>query len=360
MDMSRQPWEIGSEFHWMGFPQEPFLPWPKPCIWFGLGRSALLAVWHKRTEDNPQRTLWIPDYFCPEVADCWEEAGVTMRRYADDPRWSAPDWDTLTPKADDLVLAVNYFGIREGDGWRQWHQCHPFVVLIEDHSHDPFSPWAQTSTAEYAFASIRKIFPVPDGALLWSPRNYPLPPEPENQDWRGSALKLAAMVWKKEYLDASGRGSGIKETYRTFQTEGEQVLSQSDNPSLANWSRCLLAAGFPQQWRVQREANVRVLLDLLTGYDHFKPLFVDWAPEGCPFNVVLVFDSASCREAFLQQLITRGIYAAVHWTMARGFPEHTVDLSRRILTIPVDQRYHTEDMKRIASIFREISSNYTF
>ena len=27
-----QPWEIGSEFHWTGLPEGPFIPWPQPRV----------------------------------------------------------------------------------------------------------------------------------------------------------------------------------------------------------------------------------------------------------------------------------------------------------------------------------------
>ena len=75
---------------------------------------------------------------------------------------------------NDVVLAVNYFGVRAGEPWQQWREKHA-CVLLEDHSHDPVSGWAQSSRADYAFSSLRKTMPVPDGAILWSPLGHPLP-----------------------------------------------------------------------------------------------------------------------------------------------------------------------------------------
>jgi len=345
--------DIGSEFHWMGFPQEPFLPWPDPCIWFRSGRCAFLSIWNKRTTDSQQKQLWVPDFFCHDVTSYWEKSGVNIRLYKDDPRWPYPDWKTLTPQSEDIVLAVNYFGVREGVMWQEWQQKHPEVMLVEDHSHDPFSPWAQSSTATYAFASIRKIFPTPDGAILWSPQHYQLPPEPCDQNMEGSALKLAAMIWKKEYLDSSNREPSLKDAYRAFQIKGEKELSNSNNPGIATWSRSLLAYGFPKQWRTQRKTNANSLLKLLADHSKFEPLFQNWHNGFCPFNVVLVFNSTLHRETFLRYLITRGIYPAIHWTIHKG-SKRVINLSSRILTIPVDQRYNLDDMERIASVFREI------
>lgn len=347
-------WEVGSEFHWLGLPKGPFLSWPEPHVWFALGRGAFLAVWRTIQVDHLNRkTLLIPDYFCPEVTESWENAGVNIRFYADDPRWPHPDWDTITPRPEDWVLAVNHFGIRDGKNWQNWHQQYPSIMLIEDHSHDPLSSWALNSSADYAFASLRKTFPAPDGAILWSPRNHPLPPEPQNQDWLGSAFKLAGMIWKKEYFGVSHRESEIKQTFRYFQIEGERIMPQSENPSLSSWSRSLLSEGFPQKWRIQREENVRLLLNLLAECEHITSLFSDWPSGHCPFNVVLVFESESFREALRSRIISKGIYAPVHWKSGPEKPHHAVDLSKRILTIPVDQRYNMQDIHRIASILKE-------
>ena len=73
------------------------------------------------------------------------------------------------------MLAVNFFGIRKGKAWQDWLSQHKDIILIEDHTHDPFSTWAQQSTAHYAMASLRKTLPIPDGAILWSPQKMSLP-----------------------------------------------------------------------------------------------------------------------------------------------------------------------------------------
>ena len=67
-----------------------------------------------------------------------------------------------------MVVGVNYFGVREAEPWQAWRE-RTECILVEDHAHDPASAWATTSTADYAFSSLRKTLPVPDGAILWSP-----------------------------------------------------------------------------------------------------------------------------------------------------------------------------------------------
>ena len=352
----RQPWEVGSEFHWLGFPEGPFITWPQPSSWFALGREILLSIWKNEAIVRLGSRLLLPSYFCPHVTKAWREAGVDVRRYADDPTRPHPDWDTLDARSGDVILAVNYFGVRESSEWYQWHRQNDSVVLIEDHSHDPVSRWALDSKADYAFASLRKTLPVPDGAIVWSPKSKPLPAEPAGSNWLPSALKLVGMIWKQEYLDGCVDRGATKETYRQLQIDGEMKLENTRNLSISPWSRALLATGYPVQWRWQREKNVRQFLDLVSRVSDAQALFLDWPAGHCPFNVVLQFPSQGSRDEARNRLITSGVYPAIHWTLGRNAPRRAIDLSSRVLTIPLDQRYDAEDVRRVAGILRNPSA----
>jgi hypothetical protein len=340
--------EIGSEFSWAGLPQGKFLPWPEPYLFLALGRDAVLSLWKKKNEKDSGKHLFVPDYFCPEISKFWEINGIKIKRYEDDPRWPNPNWDTLNPAKGDFILAVNYFGVKSGTAWERWHKKNPRVFFIEDHSHDPFSVWAKNSKADYCFASIRKIFPVPDGAILWSPQHQQLPLEPKNQNWSASALKLACMIWKKEYFNNKEKDMLIKDSFRTFQIEGEKLFSSSCNLCISPWSRNLLLKGFAKSWRIRREKNVRLILKLLNNSADFKPLFSTWPSGNCPFNVILEFKTNKMREIYRSRIVSKGIFTPVHWNIDAKSKGHAVDLSRRILTIPVDHRYSFVDIKRIA------------
>ena len=349
--------EIGGEFQWANLPEGPFLPWPKSHLFFASARSAILSLWKEKSSKIVDNSFFIPDYFCPNTYTFWKEKGIRIRQYEDDPRWSHPNWDTIASDSGNFVLAVNYFGIRNGTIWKEWHKKNPQIILIEDHSHDPFSTWAQTSTADYAFASIRKTFPVPDGAILWSPQNNPLPSVSENQNWSGGAIKLAGMILKSEYLKNPKKHKGLKEIFRKFQVEGEELLSNGEDLSISALSNYLLSRGFPKNWRIQREKNIRLLLNLLTDCHNFKPLFSNWPSDYCPFNAVLVFNTEMYRETFRHRLISKGIFTPVHWALEAVNDGHDIDLSRRILTIPADHRYRANDMQYIADIIKEIDES---
>lgn len=342
--------EIGSEFHWQGFFRPPILAWPDTSRWYMLARHAVAAILTAFSDHRPK--LWLPSYFCSEVSEfcrgCCE-----LRQYRDDPRWPEPDWASLTPCAYDFVLAVNYFGIRDGSAWQHWrerNQC----LLLEDHTQDPFSAWCRRSAADYALASVRKTLPVPDGAVLWSPRGLSMPQQPAEGDWTGCAVKLAAMLRKAQYLERDASES-LKVLFRGLQARGENFMRNSRVSSISPYSYALVSEGVPAFWRHQRELNARCLLDRLANLDSAELLFRTWPSGSVPFAVVLIFGSQAERDDCQARLIQNKVYCPVHWT-CKTDQKHALDLSSRILSLPIDQRYDEQDMHRMADVILEYSS----
>ncbi|MBD0339250.1 MAG: hypothetical protein ICV67_08200 [Thermoleophilia bacterium] len=343
--MTVKAWEVGGEFHSPVETPRPFHPWPRPAVWYALGRHAVEAV----VELLRVRTLWLPDYFCHEVAVGWKER-VQVRTYEDDPRWAEPRWETIGAGRGDVVLAVDYFGARTGSGWEERRAGADWVLLV-DHSHDPFSPWAVSSSADYAFSSLRKTLPVPDGGILWSPRDLDLPPQPRGTA-EGSELKLVAMLLKGRYLEAGG-GDDVKERFRRLQIQGEEQLARAPVAAASPAAREAVIGGAPLPWRVRRSDNAVHLLGLLTGLDAAEPVFDEWPAGAAPLGVVLAFPSETVRQRVRERLREAGVYCPVHWQIEQPASERVRDLSTRVLTVPTDWRYTAADMERVASILRE-------
>jgi hypothetical protein len=264
-------WEIGSEFDWwdgLAVTSSASSLLPKTYELFSTGTSVLLSI-RDHIKPNAERLrLHLPSFFCMHVANklkkvfdlCW---------YRDLPTESAPDFNTLEPLPGDLVLAVNLFGIRQGDSWQEWLSCHHDIVLIEDHTHDPFSPWTRQSNAHYAMASLRKTLPIPDGAIIWSPQNLELP-KPVMKESFGASQKLTAMLLKRAYNNG---GNISKEAYRNLQIQGENLLSQETSNTASSFTTNILHCLNLPELRRKREANIQFFLDLSLTVAH-----PDWQP----------------------------------------------------------------------------------
>src|SRR5438105_9613464 len=284
-------WEVGSMFHWDDNLTPPFWTLPTPSRFYLLCRHAIADLCASRAN---RPVLWLPTFLCPEIAHFCRKVAI-LREYRDDCRWPEPDWCSLRPGDGDMVLAVNYFGVRGAEPWRDWSTRNPGSVLIEDHTQDPLSSWAINSLADYAVCSLRKTLPVPDGAMLWSPSGRSLPPIPHQGCWQGSFVKLGAMLYKKQYLEGTVPAS-IKSRYREWQLVGEQQLSETEISTMSPVAEAILSRGIPKSWRECRMQNARILLSQLSLLKVAQPVFTSW-PEGhAPFDVPLVFPSQSERD----------------------------------------------------------------
>ena len=355
----KQSIEIGSEFEWPGIPVGPYLPWPIQKVWYPLGRNAVVDLLRPLPSTCRRPRLHVPAYFCDVVNASWEAAGIELLTYDDSPRLDAPRFDTLDASDGEAVLAMNYFGMSTGEAWAEWKRDHPSVILIEDHSHDPQSPWAKESNADYAFASLRKVLPIPDGAILWSPIGKSLPKSPARDDWSASALKLAGMIWKHEYLNDPAAAASIKEQFRRFQLRGEELFENCREATISPWSKALVENGYPIDWREQRSRNFCQFVEQFRANDRIGLLFDRVSSGACPYNPILVFESGAAREQARQQMIDAGIFTPIHYAVSRDAPPAIRSLSERILTIPLDHRCGSEEVTRAASVVANLTSELT-
>ncbi len=338
--------EIGSEFGW-----DP--AWltggenllPDHHELYATGCGAMSALLHHLA---PPGRLHVPSYFCVGVAEALA-AQIPIAWYRHLPDGRGPHWATLRPAAGDVVVAQNLFGRDDGARWRDFMTACPGVTVLEDHSHDPFSTWARTSTAPYAVASLRKTLPVPDGGLLWSPRGRELP-APNGPASPGSQLKLAGMLLKAAWRD--GRRV-LKDDFRALESRGELALLGSAGPATP-----LTAAVLPlldiaglRAADTARAAELIAVLPAATATWRVLP--------GGSFRVQLLCPSEAIRDALLGHLARHRIYAPVHWRQDRAGwwsgDDEAAGWAARMLTVPVDHRCGPADVHRIAGVLAGFS-----
>jgi len=352
MEASR--WEHGSEFHRVaplpGGSEAGTPPW-RGGLLVGSGRDALrLLVRHGRATRRWRR-LWIPSYLCQEVVAAIAAEGLTLEAYPD-----LPGHPLALPAAQpgDAVLVVNTFGRRGGPP----PAPPPGVDLVEDHTHDPTSPWSRASQAEFAVASLRKTLPIPEGGVLWSPGGCTLPTAPPLTEERRHAAdaKRQAMVLKARYL----AGEPVeKEDFRRLALAGEAGMASGNVSAMSEETRAALEALPLERWRAARASNLTFLADRLAHLRWLSVLAVE-APSAVCFSAVLVVDEPARRDRVRSGLIARRVYPAVLWPLEETVlpvSDEARALSRRVLSLHCDARYSEEDLARVAQLVEEAGTD---
>jgi hypothetical protein len=330
-------------------PRSVELPWLEVAALFGSGRDALAALVRWGVRRHGWRRVWLPSYNCPEVPvalRAWVGDEVELAAYPDAALEAPVDLDAVAAAAGDVVVVVNQLGIRPRPDIGQARRRG--LVVVEDHSHDPGSSWALESAADFAFASLRKTLPIPDGGAVWSPLGLELPPEPR----AGSGgERLAAALLTRGHRPATDQRLIFRALARSAAGSPEPM----PGAAISRVSRALLPQMPIRAWRQRRRDNLNRLAEAVTTA---RGVRVPSAPAGgVPFALSLVFDDAEHRAAVRQALIARAVVPAVLWPLnlagTWGARPADADLSSRILCVHADQRFDADDMRALAAILSD-------
>lgn len=340
-------WEHGSEFHFLAPGEgvsDPQHPWDRGHLFLAGGRNVLTHLIDHGRAVRGWRRMLVPDYYCPEVVRAIVATGIPLGFYPADPRQPI-EWPVERLQDGDAVLVVNTFGC-------QFAPVRPVrpglrIELVEDHSHDPWSGWSWSSTADFALASLRKVLPIPDGGVLWSPAGHSLPAQPGLAPGHASAAasRLAAMVLKDLYL----QGWSIpKEEFRNLQMAAETALAETAVSAALAFSRTFVQRFPAQQWRLARRRNFDCLQGALAAWRGGRLLLAP-AADQVPYGVILLLDSPGRRNALRTALIGEGIYPAILWSHGEQDPDPSREyrLSEHLLFLHCDGRYTESDMLQV-------------
>jgi len=327
-------------------------PWELDAHFYASGRDALRALLAHGSQHLGWTRLYVPSYMCQHVVRSMARTGIEITMYEDDPRWTTARVGELAWDPGSALLLVNHFGVRST----------PSVLpsgcaIVEDHTHDPWSTWAHTSTSDFGVASLRKTLPIPDGGVLWSPRGHalPSPPTRTSESESSAAHRLAAALLKRRYLE----GEAVEKAwFRELAQRGEALTDAECPAAMTQLSRATWHGYATREWREARRDGWSVLRGRLGELDGVEVLEPPDAHDIVPYAVVLLLDDATCRDRLQRHLVESLIYPAVLWPIDKDpglpeLPESALDISRRILVLHCDGRYGREDLERVARVVRE-------
>lgn len=323
--------EYGSDFHDLrdelkeGSSVIPFSL--KSANFYANGRQALQALILKNTY---WKRIWMPEYFCYDIISSIELTGIEILFYTDTPLTNdSKVIEDLDFKEGDVLFRMNYFGLRQFRSNKSIS-----IPIIEDHSHDLIGDWAMNSDADWCIASLRKTIPIPEGGVLWSPKEHKLPDKPSltKTNIQLERNRFEAMTLKTEYL------KGVldsKNVVRKFFVETETNFSGLESSSIGPISIDMFISYDWNNWYSKKKENWMKLLSL--EQREFEVLVPE--NEKCnPFSLVIKFKSQLIRDNIKNELINSNIYPAILWPINR-LKSKSWETSNKLLSIHCDARY---------------------
>lgn len=342
--------EIGSDFHYINSFN---MPGSKELLseanYYANGRQALIAL----ILANKWRRIWVPDYFCYQIVESIKKTGIVVLFYPDTPTSNDSEHiSSIRFQKDDVLLRMNFFGIRQ-------FRCnnHISVPVVEDHSHDLIGGWASKSNADWCIASLRKTLPIPEGGILWSPKDHALPTSPTQTEANIELARLRwqAMLLKKDYLNGilSDKKEFLENLSQTEQQFESLKLSKIDEKSM-NYLREFNIL----DWYREKSENWVYLSNLLDSNKVNVKVLTSEHHNCFNLSMIILLDNEKVRDKVRSSLISNDIFPAILWSIPKDRFKSTQEFSARMLSIPCDARYTKEDMQRIFNILHKTLLTY--
>jgi hypothetical protein len=278
------------------------------------------ACWHRILQHLRPRKALVPFFVCDAVLQPLSAAGVECEFYAiDDSLMPDPP---RQPGKDEVLLAVNYFGL-----FSPAMQTLTRLLGAQAVVDDTQAFFRTGDRMSWSFNSARKFFGVPDGAYLYGPDRADGPYPPSET---GDGTHLVSRIDCNDGL--------ALQQYR----QHEARISIDVRAMSALSARLLAAVDFDAVRSVRRR-NFAVLQARLGSSNQLAASLGD-APEDVPMCYPFLPKTSADRGALAQQ----GLFIPQFWPeiAARthsGFTRER-ELADRLLPLPVDQRYGPDDM----------------
>lgn len=316
------------------------------------GRTALYIILKdilNKVKSKP--VVYIPNYLCESVITPIKQLDMEIRYYnvLENQKIISTELTNLPDYS--IILRICFFGdptlplIKSANRNK--------IFIIDDFSHNPYLITKTDIDSNYIIVSLRKYFPVPDGGLVIS--NSPLVDIKLVSDTYWSELKASGMILKNAYH--KNPTPKLKEKFLSLLRESENTLDdvKIKENAISNLSLMILDSIDFAGIKLRRIENYNQLIERLSD-SKFRPFINELGENFVPLGFPILTEK---RDEIKEKLIDEEIYPPIHWNLENIVPNEHIEshiVSNEILTIPIDQRYNTEDIQRIIKIL-EKSSN---
>lgn len=274
--------------------------------------------------------VYLPYYTCEAVMEPIRRLQVKHEFYPIDAALEPAA--TIDLKPGEGLIYTNYFGLKQRcvERLARWYG----EQLIVDNAQAFYAPRVEGIDTIY---SPRKFFGVPDGGYLYT--DAPLLPDVWEQD--RSYERMGHLLRRIE--------EGAEGGYAQFrQTEG--ALDNQPIRTMSELTRALLAGVDYEEVRRRRRRNFACMHEHLGATNHLRKVVESLEGEAVPMVYPYMTDEGV---RLRRALIGERIYVASYWPNVAdwcGEGRWERVLADRMLALPIDQRYDTDDMLRIVGL----------
>ena len=309
------------------------------------GQSSLNFI-VKSLEIRPDEYILLPAYLCPTIVWNFDRNKVSYDFYKINFDLSI-DKEDLQAKIEKhnvrAVFFIDYFGFYHDSKTLDYLSSlkNNRIALIEDAAQ---MLWLERKgfIGDYIFNSYRKFLPI-DGSIVLSETTADYEGVQDEYYEYVNMARMKITAYAKYGLGTVEEFAGLFAKAEKAYGNGTQINGMMEI------SRYLLNKVDVDYIGKVRRNNFSYLFDRLSGLESIKPL-ID--KKGMAENIPLGFPILiRNRDRIKMDLRSKAIYCASHWPILEEKWVHgykgSLYLAKNILTLPIDQRYGTEDLDRL-------------
>lgn len=297
-----------------------------------------------------RRVIIVPYFTCSTVIDPFLEKGWKVIPYSIDSHLLV-NWEQLRlniiAESPSLILFHSYFGfptVNNNLECINWIKAQG-IDIINDVTCSILSTFDRIYS-DFCVGSIRKWFPIPDGALLQGTRIAGL--SRYNQELLDA--KVDAFITKWEYLE----GADVEKTkmLQKFSRATHIIDSASEVFIMSPLSKALLTKENVDDAKRIRRMNYNRLFQLISNINRIILPFPEADENVIPYFLPIIVQDRNILQKYLAD---NGVYATVLWTKPENFAhliEHNL-IYEKILCFPINQCYDISDMERIGCLLNK-------
>ena len=315
------------------------------CYFFTSGRVAISFIIDKLKIDK----IYLPNFLCEQVFECFNKLNKNFYQISNSFEYLS---GLENIEDNSIVFVSNYFGLSNEikilDILEKVKKSKN-IVVIYDITHSLYST-KNSNVVDYYVASVRKWLPIPDGGLLSCNEKFDIEFEDEPKDMVKDFVY--ASVLKLLYVNSIEADESLNKEYRSLFVNCEENLSKTSKLCcISNYSKNFIN-NFNSECLIQRKKNYELLAKTLNNRN-IKLCFNNCLRGGVdiPFSMPILCEK---RNELRRYLMENQVYCAIHWNQD-FMPESAKkeELSNQILSIPIDERYTSEDIKLLAKILNK-------
>ncbi|WP_422123905.1 hypothetical protein DHX103_03600 [Planococcus sp. X10-3] len=326
-------------------------------LFFSSGQAAIKTILTFLRDEKKIDSFLLPNYLCGSIYKPFLEMNSKVEFYNVDQSLRIDVTDLKKKlKRSEGVYILNYFNVSEPAATQEFlRNLKNEMTVIEDRTHTFFND--EKGLGHFQLASLRKWMGIPSGAAIGvEDKNDRVQLEKNMVPFNSYPLiekRLYGAVLKEQYLQEAG-GNSLKEIYlNLFKEAGEAVEKQVISlERIDPLSEMVFGTYEVEEMKKKRRENYNIL------YQSLSPVFGaenvvsgKLEPSDTPLGFVIYVEQ---RDQLKKELIKNNIYPPVHWPVVNVIKNLNMKnpsiISNKILTIPCDQRYSEEDMKRIIEV----------